>query len=192
MSHYCSSSPRYYTSIRAGTRLYALHLSTRSIPCLTKLHSLFYPNGIKIIPQNIFELLSPIALAHLIMGDGSVKKYGLILCTNSYSIQDVVLLMNVLIIRYILDNILCLHSLILFFLTCIPLCYINSNLRFRQPSKPSQQIEVFDLKENTTTSYNSMSETARALNINQARIVMYFSCNQQKPYKGRYTFKKVD
>jgi hypothetical protein len=61
-----------------------------------------------------------------------------------------------------------------------------------KPSKPSQQIEVFDLKENTTTSYNSMSETARALNINQARIVMYFSCNQQKPYKGRYTFKKVD
>jgi hypothetical protein len=60
-----------------------------------------------------------------------------------------------------------------------------------KPSKSSQQIEVFDLQENTTTSYNSVSETARALNINQARIVMYFSRNQKKPYKGRYTFQKV-
>jgi len=37
------------------------------------------------------------------MGDGSVKSYGLILCTNSYSIEDVVRLMNVLMIRYILE-----------------------------------------------------------------------------------------
>jgi len=35
------------------------------------------------------------------MGDGSpIKSGGLVLCTDSYSIQDVVRLMNVLIIRY--------------------------------------------------------------------------------------------
>ena len=77
------------------------------MPCLTKLHSLFYPNGVKIIPalaaNNIYELLTPVALAHLIMGDGSVQRHGLIICTNSYSIEDVVLLMNVLIIRYELE-----------------------------------------------------------------------------------------
>jgi hypothetical protein len=76
------------------------------MPCLTKLHSLFYPNGIKIIPHNIYELLTPVALAHMIMGDGVARKYGLEICTNSYSIQDVVRLMNILMIRYRLDCIL--------------------------------------------------------------------------------------
>jgi hypothetical protein len=74
------------------------------MPCLTKLHSLFYPNGVKIIPNNIYELLTPIALAHLIMGDGSVARHGLILCTNSYSLEDIVRLMNVLMIRYRLES----------------------------------------------------------------------------------------
>ena len=34
------------------------------------------------------------------MGDGSKQSHGLILCTDSYSLQDVVRLINVLIIRY--------------------------------------------------------------------------------------------
>jgi hypothetical protein len=34
------------------------------------------------------------------MGDGSVQRHGLIICTNSFSVQDVVRLMNVLMIRY--------------------------------------------------------------------------------------------
>lgn len=34
------------------------------------------------------------------MGDGGFKSKGIFLCTDSYSIQDVVRLMNVLIIRY--------------------------------------------------------------------------------------------
>jgi len=74
LSHYCSSSPRLTTSIRAGNWNYGLQFVTRSMPCLTELHSLFYPNGVKIIPNNIFELLTPIALAHMIMGDGSVSR----------------------------------------------------------------------------------------------------------------------
>jgi hypothetical protein len=96
------------------------------------------------VPHNIYELLTPIALAHLIMGDGSVQRHGLIICTNSYSLEDVVRLMNVIMIRYRLGCNLRLirqnnkiqytiyisqHSmpshLILFLLTCIPICYIN-------------------------------------------------------------------
>jgi group I intron endonuclease len=73
----------------------------------------------------------------------------------------------------------------------------ENNPNFGKPraegaGKPSQSIEVFDLQEKTTTSYNSMSEAARALNINLTVIVKYFANNQQKPYKGRYTFKKVN
>ena len=56
---------------------------------------------------------------------------------------------------------------------------------------PSQIIEVTDIKNNKTTSYNSIHEAARALNINHTNISKYFSRNQQKPYKGLYTFKKI-
>jgi hypothetical protein len=73
------------------------------MPCITDLHSLFYPQGVKVIPDNIYELLTPVALAHLLMGDGSVQRHGLIICTNGYSIEDVVKLMNVLMIRYRLE-----------------------------------------------------------------------------------------
>src|SRR5436853_4277962 len=56
---------------------------------------------------------------------------------------------------------------------------------------PSQQIEVFDIKNNTTTSYDSMGEAARALNLpNYTIISNYILRNQKKPYKGKYTFKK--
>lgn len=37
------------------------------------------------------------------MGDGSAKSHGLILCVDSYSVQDIIRLMNVLIIRYRLE-----------------------------------------------------------------------------------------
>lgn len=37
------------------------------------------------------------------MGDGSAKQHGLILCVDSYSIADIVRLMNVLLIRYDLN-----------------------------------------------------------------------------------------
>ena len=37
------------------------------------------------------------------MGDGVAKQHGLILCTDSYNIVDIVRLINVLIIRYNLD-----------------------------------------------------------------------------------------
>jgi hypothetical protein len=51
-------------------------------------------------------MLTPVALANLIMGDGSVSRYGLIICTDSYSIEDTVRLINVLIIKYRLECIL--------------------------------------------------------------------------------------
>ena len=58
-----------------------------------------------------------------------------------------------------------------------------------QPS--SQKIEVTDLQTGISTSYNSINEAARALDINPRCITSYFSRNQQKPYKRRYTFFKI-
>lgn len=64
---------------------------------------LFNINRVKIVPEDIYNLLTPVALAHLIMGDGVAKQHGLILCTDSYNIVDIVRLINVLMIRYNLD-----------------------------------------------------------------------------------------
>jgi len=57
--------------------------------------------------------------------------------------------------------------------------------------RPSQQIEVTDIKKNITTYYDSIREAARVLNIHKSVIDNYFSRNQTKPYKGKYTFIKT-
>jgi group I intron endonuclease len=58
--------------------------------------------------------------------------------------------------------------------------------------RPCQVIEVTDIKNNTTTTYNSIHEAARALNLpNFQAIPNFIKNNQTKPYKGRYTFKKI-
>ena len=72
----------------------------------------------------------------------------------------------------------------------------ENNPMFNKPrpegaGMPSQAIEVTDSTNNTTTSYNSMREAARVLNINQSSIFMFLKNNQVKPYKGKYTFKKI-
>ena len=44
------------------------------------------------------------------MGDGAAQAHGLIICTDSFSIEDVVRLINVLIIRYRLECTLRHHT----------------------------------------------------------------------------------
>ena len=62
----------------------------------------------------------------------------------------------------------------------------------RDQNQPhSQKIEVIDQETNERTYHDSINAAARALDIKQPIIVKYFSRNQQKPYKGRYIFKKV-
>jgi len=56
---------------------------------------------------------------------------------------------------------------------------------------PSQKIEVFDNEENQTTTYDSISEAARALDIRTSRISDFFTRNQKKPFKGRYIFTRI-
>jgi hypothetical protein len=66
---------------------------------------LFYLNDKKIIPVNINDLLTPIAIAYWIMCDGyfSTRDGYVGLCTDSYTHTDTLLLMNVLINKFDLD-----------------------------------------------------------------------------------------
>jgi group I intron endonuclease len=65
---------------------------------------------------------------------------------------------------------------------------IETCLKIRNSQPNSKKIEVTDLETKITTSYNSICEAAKALNIKQCIISGYFSRNQSKPYKGRYVF----
>nr|YP_009568458.1 hypothetical protein [Drechslerella brochopaga]QBL02539.1 hypothetical protein [Drechslerella brochopaga] len=101
LSHYCTSFPFLTISTRLSIKSYGLEFFTRALPCFSELYSLFYPNGTKIVPQNIYDLLTPAALAHFIMGDGAAQPHGgLVICTDSFTVSDTVRLMNVLMIRY--------------------------------------------------------------------------------------------
>jgi hypothetical protein len=64
LSHYCSSYPYYRARYRFGKTNFYRELFYRTLPCFTELYSLFYLNGIKIIPHNIYDLLTPVAIAH--------------------------------------------------------------------------------------------------------------------------------
>ena len=67
-------------------------------------------NGKNYIKPSIFNELTPIALAHWIMGDGTFKGVSLLLCTDSFTIINVVTLINVLIIKFNINCTLCYHK----------------------------------------------------------------------------------
>ena len=70
LSYYCSRFP-YLESITIRAKLFLrLRFWTRCLPCFTLLHTLFYENGVKVIPEIIYDLLTPVALAHWIISEG--------------------------------------------------------------------------------------------------------------------------
>ena len=102
LSHYCSNLP-YLNKVNLHKKIfYALTFSTRSLPCITKLYDLFYPEGKKVVPENIYDLLTWEALVHWIEGDGTYSS-GITIQTQSFTIQDIVLLINVLTIKFGLE-----------------------------------------------------------------------------------------
>ena len=77
----------------------SVNFATLSLPCFNYYKNLFYNSeGLKIVPSNIKELLSPKGLAYWIMDDGSIQNKGLHLNTYGFSSQDVLLL------KYTLEN----------------------------------------------------------------------------------------
>lgn len=70
LAHYCNVYPSLVKSIRKDKVSYALYFRTRGLPCFNELRCLFYINKEKIIPEDIYNNLNPVALAHLIMACG--------------------------------------------------------------------------------------------------------------------------
>ena len=75
---------------------------TVSLPIFLRYHKMFYvfderlKRYTKIVPFNIEDVMTPVVLAHLIMGDGNIKSKDKIIriYTNSFSKKDVKRLSN--------------------------------------------------------------------------------------------------
>ena len=64
LSHYCSSYP-YITQTTINGKIFkGISFSTRTFPCLTELYQKFYDKNIKIVPLDLYELLTYEVLAH--------------------------------------------------------------------------------------------------------------------------------
>ena len=100
----CSNTPPHpWPNPKTGKPITQYHFSTRTLVSLTEIHKQWYvlnenKKFTKIVPFNIAELLTPIGLAHWVMGDGywdkSSKTIGI--CTEKFSLIEVILLISVL------------------------------------------------------------------------------------------------
>jgi hypothetical protein len=90
------------TDKRSSKITQSIYFWTLSLPCLNYYHSLFYNNKIKRIPSNIRELLTERGLAFWLMGDGMYRKdrEGVVICTDSFTLEDNELLKAVLIEKF--------------------------------------------------------------------------------------------
>jgi hypothetical protein len=110
---YCRSVPKITNRLpdkRTGKVYSSVRFNTYSLPCFNEFYNLFYLEGKKIIPKNMWDLMTPLSLAYWICcpntrtkflsvgDDGSVyrRDYCFALCTDSYSLTEVTLLTEVL------------------------------------------------------------------------------------------------
>jgi hypothetical protein len=98
---YCGMAPKTISRSpdkRTGISYSSIYFRTYALPCFNELHNLFYVNGVKIVPSNIFELLTVEGLCYWICDDGSFcKRYRIItLATQSFTLSEVELLIKVL------------------------------------------------------------------------------------------------
>nr|YP_009574622.1 hypothetical protein 1835-42 [Orbilia dorsalia]QBF58423.1 hypothetical protein 1835-42 [Orbilia dorsalia] len=102
LSHYCSKGPFVTKAILHKKVHYGLSFTTRTLPCITKLYNLFYFEGKKIVPKNLYEILTWEALVHWICGDGTYNS-GITIQTQCFTIEELVFIINVLMIKFDLE-----------------------------------------------------------------------------------------
>jgi len=87
--------PKSASDGKGGTHQ-SLRVRTMRLLVFNWFRDLFYPAGIKIVPDIIGLLLTPRAFAYWIMDDAGYRASGMILHTNSFTKADVMLLISVL------------------------------------------------------------------------------------------------
>ena len=90
------TAPSTSTAVANGYKYLYLSFATRSFVSWNVLHSAWYQEGIKVLPHNISDLLTPISLAYWLMGDGGWNGNGINLATNNFSRTEIELLVSIL------------------------------------------------------------------------------------------------
>lgn len=100
---YCSSvKPKLQTRTAKGGKVrFYYRIRTFTFSNLNWIQEVFYtPEGVKVVPYNIGEFLTPLALAVWIMDDGTTLPSGLKIATNSFTGQEVKFLCKVIFEKY--------------------------------------------------------------------------------------------
>jgi hypothetical protein len=102
LREFCTTKGLYTYKVRSGKNspLYQRYIvRTRSLEVFKDICNMYYTvnelgKRIKIIPLHIVMILTPIVLAHFIMGDGTFHKYKhtISLCTQGFTKQEIELL----------------------------------------------------------------------------------------------------
>lgn len=107
-AEYCSSGLIAYPNVKLpqheGKTITQYSFKTKSYPLFSEFHSIWYKwndnRYLKIVPENIKDMFSPISLAYWIMDDGYFDAYGrtqtILLCTESFTKSECILLQSVL------------------------------------------------------------------------------------------------
>jgi hypothetical protein len=67
------------------------------------LFTIFYNKNVKIVPLNLYELLTYEGLAHWIMSDGTKTYKGLTLQTQSFTVKEVVYIISIFMYKFDLN-----------------------------------------------------------------------------------------
>jgi hypothetical protein len=88
---YCTSSPiKYKPQIgKLGKINYSGKLNLYTFSSLKWVYDLFYSNGIKQIPKDIYKYLDPLTIAIWLMDNGGCHNKGIILSTYCFSYEEV-------------------------------------------------------------------------------------------------------
>ena len=98
--HYCRALPRITKTNINGKNFRCFMFATRVYPCYTEWYNMFYREGKKVVPLDLYNMLTYEALAHWIMGDGTKVYKGITLQTQSFTVQECVFIISILIHKF--------------------------------------------------------------------------------------------
>jgi len=107
LSHLCSGYPWLTKNWKRGKLFFGVEFNTRQLKSLNEIYILFHSesnNNKKVIKSELYDYFDFIVLAYWIMGDGAKKNKGLTLCTDSFSCKEVIILINIMKIKFDINS----------------------------------------------------------------------------------------